>query len=103
MAFMHKAPKARHAKLVGRVSGITLRVGAALLAWSLLLRDDAGHHATVWFALQVVGVVLVLGSTPVYGWYVLTKGKGGSRSQRVLPNQSQIARFLAARRKSSGG
>jgi hypothetical protein len=100
---MLKAANARHGKLIGRISRITLRVGAVLLVWGLLLRDDAGQHAAIWYALQVVGVLLVIGSLPVYGWYALTRDKGGSRSHSALPNQSQLARFLASRRKSPRG
>jgi hypothetical protein len=97
-----KATNTRHGKLIGRISAITLRAGAALLVWGLLLRDDAGHHAVIWYALQVVGVALVMGSLPVYGWYALTRDKGGSSPHSPLPNQSQLARFLASRRKSPG-
>lgn len=97
-----KTSNARPA-LIGRISGISLQVGAAMLAWGALMRDDAGHHATVWYVLQVVGLVFVIGSSPVYGWYVLTRGRGGGRSRGALPNQSQISRLLASRRKSPGG
>jgi hypothetical protein len=100
---MLRASNTQHGNLIGRVSGITLRVGALLLTWGLLIRDDAGHHAVIWHVLQVVGLVMVIGSLPAYGWYVLTRERDGSRSRRTLPNQSQISRLLASRRDRHSG
>jgi hypothetical protein len=81
------------------MSGLTVRVGAATLAWGLLMRDDVDSHEAIWYVLQLVGLVLVTVSLPVYGWYMLTKGHDGSHSHRVLPSESQISRLLASLRK----
>jgi hypothetical protein len=86
---MTKVAIARHARLVGRASRLILGLGAGLLSWGLLMRDDGGHHAVIWDALQFVGLALVLGASPFYGWYALRRAQS-DREER-LPNSSQLA------------
>jgi predicted Na+-dependent transporter len=89
-----------HRMRLQRASAVAFWVACAVIAVSKWT-THVGHSGLLWTIVEdcgvVVGALALLGLA--YGYW---RGRREGRTlRRMLPNESQISRFLASRRKSS--